>query len=84
MEVQEPQSTSKPLNFERSFTQFSPETVEQTGTSKARHLLGEAVKSMDEAQLETMVAQCEYLIDCWLDDYERKVFNGKTLSEMVK
>ena len=84
METQEPQSTSKPLNFERSFTQFSPETVEQTKTSKVRQLLGESSKDMDEAQLETMVAQCEYLIDCWLDDYERNIFSGKTLSEMVK
>ncbi|MEO8581226.1 MAG: hypothetical protein ABI425_01455 [Patescibacteria group bacterium] len=64
--------------------QFMPETAEQTKINKVRHILGERAKTIEDSQLETLIAQCEYLLDCWLDDYERNLFDGKTLKEIVK
>ncbi len=64
-------------------SQYLPETVEQSKLSKIRAMLGTAATELSDEQLETLTAQGEYLIDCWLDDYERQLFAGKTLQEMI-
>jgi hypothetical protein len=62
---------------------FYPESTQLTKANLARQMLGAAVSEMNDDQLEILVSQCEYLIDCWLDEYERNLLGGKTLKETL-
>lgn len=73
---------SSPALFQLA-TEFLPDTLEKSKIQKVRILLGSAVSEMSDEQLETFTAQCEYLLNCWLDEYERKIFAGKTLKELL-
>ena len=58
------------------------ESPELTKFNKARQLLGEKAKNISDEQLETFSAQFDYLINTWLDLYEKQLFDGKTLREI--
>lgn len=73
---------SSPSLFQLA-TDYLPDTLEKSKIQKVRSLLGGAVSEMSDEQLETFIAQCEYLLNCWLDEYERKIFQGKTLKELL-
>jgi len=76
---------------EQSVTNFKPfqaidncfiESQEKTKISKARQLLDQTAKDIPDEQLETFAAQFKYVINCWLDSYEKQLFDGKTLQEI--
>lgn len=48
-----------------------------------RELLKNYEIHMTEDELQTTVIQFQYLIDVWLNDIERQLFNGKTLDELL-
>ncbi len=76
--------TTEKYTFEHAFGNLLQEPIEQTKTMKARQILGESGKEIPDEQLEMFVSQMDYLINCWLDTYERKIFDGKTLREISK
>ncbi|HLL61167.1 MAG TPA: hypothetical protein VK338_05600 [Candidatus Nitrosocosmicus sp.] len=49
---------------------------------EARKILGEKVKDWTDEQIRDQVAIVKYLVESWLDEFERKTFDGKTLAEM--
>ncbi len=56
----------------------------QTKADKARQILGGGAIDISDDQLEPFTAQIDYLVNCWLDTYERHIFKGKTLREITK
>ena len=46
--------------------------------------MGDDVKDLSDEDLEVFLTEFQYLIDCWLDEYEKQVFNNKTLKELMK
>lgn len=38
---------------------------------------------MTEDELRQVVTEFQYLVDIWLNDVERQLFNGKTLDELL-
>ena len=71
-------------NVEQLLSTFLPELPEQTKLSKARQILGEQGRNITDDQLETFIAQFEFLLNCWLDSYEKQLFTGKTLKELTR
>jgi len=61
-----------------------PEQSEQTQLSRLKKLLGTSVESMSESELKVVLADFQVLIDAWLDMYERRVFGGNTLQDLLK
>lgn len=57
---------------------------EQNKFDKARKILGESGKEINDEQLENYVSEFEYLANCWLEIFERQVFEGKTLEELLR
>lgn len=57
--------------------------IQQLKAAKSRQILGETAKDIPDEQLEMFVAQFEYLISCWLDSFEKQLFEGKTLKEIT-
>ncbi len=50
---------------------------------KARELLGETAKKMTDAEVMDLTVKVEVLARGWMDMYERKIFKGKTVNELL-
>ena len=46
--------------------------------------MGDDVKDLSDEDLDVYLTNFQYLIDSWLDEYEKQVFNNKTLKEILK
>ena len=60
-----------------------PTQTEETKVSKTRRILGETARALSDEQIETIVTQFQFLVDSWLDEFEKDDFNGLTLKEVV-
>ena len=68
----------------RSIQEIFPEQeYDDKNIQKAKVILGDLANSFSKEDLRDIVAQVEYLAESWLDDFERDVFNGKTLNELL-
>lgn len=56
---------------------------EQTRIQKVRGIMGDWVTSMADEELEAYVTEFQYLIDEWLDEFERQAFDGDTLRQVL-
>ena len=50
---------------------------------KAREILGELAAELSDEELKTIVTEVQFLADSWLDEFERGIFAGKTLNELL-
>ncbi len=57
--------------------------MEDTDIEKAKTILGDIAKQMTDDQLKDTYVEIQYLVESWLDDYERSIFDGKTLRELL-
>ena len=48
-----------------------------------RELLIKENIHMTEDELQTTVTELQYLVDIWLNEIERQLFNGKTIDELL-
>ena len=69
--------------MESSFYMF-PESPEETKLRKARAILGEVAKDISDEELAIYLTQFEYLLDSWLDIYEKQIFNNLTLQQLLR
>ena len=51
---------------------------------EARKILGKVAEGMSDEQIQDQLTKIEYLTEGWLDQYEKSIFDGKTLSETVQ
>ena len=61
---------------------FAPQEEENKIARTKKHL-GEKAKLLTDEQIECITTEFQFLIDTWLDEYERDVFEGKTLQEIL-
>jgi hypothetical protein len=52
--------------------------------AKARKILGEVAASLTDSELQTYLTEFEFLLDSWIDEFERQVFDNKTLREVLR
>lgn len=62
---------------------FPEQEYEERNFQKAKQILGELANNFSQSELRDIVAQVEYLAESWLDDFERDIFEGKTLNEVL-
>lgn len=68
-------------NLINTLNQMFPEQTHEDKTlQKAKEILGNAYST---EEVKSLIASFEYLIDNWLELYERKVFNNKTVKELL-
>jgi hypothetical protein len=49
----------------------------------AKDALGSLSANFSETELGDVITEVEYLTESWLDEYERKIFDGLTLQELL-
>ena len=61
-------------------TMFPEQTHEDKILQRAKEILG---KDYSKEDVKSLIASFEYLIENWLEQYERKVFKNKTVKEIL-
>ena len=88
--VKENNSSASPLynpqkSAEEGLNALFPTHNEETKLQKARRVLGEEIASeVTDQQLEIFLTEVQFLLDSWLDSFERTMFDGLTLSQVLK
>ena len=49
-----------------------------------RKILGEVAVGMTDEEIKHQITCIDYLIRTWLDEYERSIFDGKTVQEFTR
>ena len=57
--------------------------IEQKDIDEARDILGDIAKDISDEDLKNMIVEIQFLVESWIDEYERKTFNGKTINELL-
>lgn len=88
---QQPASILKPkltpnlqaASIENVLQSLFPQQTEENKISRTRRILGETAKTFSDEQIECINSELQFLINNWLDEYEKDVFGGKTLKEVI-
>lgn len=75
------QNLQAPLENTLNF--LFPQKSEENKVARMRSRLGETARTLSDIQIEKVVAEFQFLIDAWLDEYEKEVFKGITLKEVL-
>lgn len=57
---------------------------EETRLFKARRIMGDVVAETSDEDLEIFLTEFQYLIDSWLDEFERLAYGSLTLKELLQ
>ncbi len=62
---------------------FPEQQYDEKDIQKAKEILGETAQQFTPVQLQEAVTKIQYLTEPWLDDFERNIFDGATLKELL-
>lgn len=79
----EPNSFNPQQSIETAINNIFPLASEENKTIKLRKALGETAKLLPDEQIEIIGTEFQFLIDSWMDDFEKEVFSGMTLKEVL-
>ncbi len=60
---------------------FPEQEYESKTIKRAREILGDKYTT---EEVKSMTASFEYLINAWMEEYERKIFDNKSLKELLR
>lgn len=63
---------------------FQEQDEKQKSVLEAREILGKPGEELSDEQVYDLVNEIQYLVDTWLEEYEKKVFDGKSLNELLQ
>jgi hypothetical protein len=70
-------------SLDNALSAIFPTTEQDNIITKTRRYLGEVGKEMSDAEIKNLASEFQFLIDSWLDMFERDAFQGKTLKEIM-
>jgi hypothetical protein len=50
---------------------------------ETRKILGKCAEGMTDEDIKHQITCIDYLVQTWMDEYERTIFDGKTLNEFI-
>lgn len=63
---------------------FADQNQEQRSILEAREILGDSAADISDEQVYELITEVQYLVDTWIEEFERNVFDGKTLQELLQ
>lgn len=76
-------SSNPQASIETVLNSMFPQQAEESKIAKTRKILNATAKTLSDEQIECINSEFQFLIDSWLDEYEKDVFNGMTLKEVL-
>jgi hypothetical protein len=70
-------------SLESTLNSIFPEKQQETKAIKAKKILGDLSSSYSDEKLENLVTDFQFLADSWLDLFEKGIFEGKTIKELL-
>lgn len=70
--------------FDSSLNKLFSNDREDSQIVKARAILGGTVAGVPDDELLTYLTEFQYLLDGWLDSFEKQIFCGKTLQQLER
>ena len=70
-------------SIEQVLNAIVPKQTEKNRINRTRKHLGEIATTLSDEQIDCITTEFQFLIDTWLDEYEKEVFDGKTLKEVL-
>lgn len=64
-------------------TLFPEQQYDENNLKKAKEILGTLTDEFTDEQLKVALTEIIFLSESWLDDFERKLFKGVTLQELL-
>ena len=72
------------LSISESLDAMFPEQKRQDkDLAQIKESLGELSKDLNNSELKAIATDIDYLVATWLDDFERTIFDGQTLREVL-
>ena len=78
-----PTSYNPQQSIETAINNIFPLASEENKTLRMRKVFGNAAQSLSNEQIETITTQFQFLVDSWMDEFEKEVFSGLTLKEVL-
>lgn len=70
--------------YEQVHQNFQEQNERQKTIQETRDILGKSAEELTDDQIFALVSEIQYLVDTWLEEYEQKIFEGKTLKELLQ
>ena len=71
-------------SLRKSLDELFPEQKhEDRSIQEAKRILGRRADKFTQEQLKDTITEIKYLVSTWLDDFERELFEGQTLKELL-
>ncbi len=67
----------------RTLSPFVSQANKESQLEKSRRILGEVASDIPDDDLQIFLTEIQYLINSWFDHYEKQVFNGQTLRQIL-
>lgn len=82
------QIVAKPLSISPSYAQaiqkmFPEQEREEKNIQLAKKSLGALATQFSPEKLKNVINEVEFLTETWLDEFERSIFKGLTLQELL-
>lgn len=82
--LKEQHPSPPPSTTQKMLDKLFPEQQKQEKTIKqTRAILGNLLQEFKQEELEEVITLLQYLTESWLDVYERDLFDGMTLNELL-
>ena len=71
-------------SFAHSLNELFPEQqYDEKDIKKTKEILGQLADALSPELLSEAVAEMQFLAKSWLDEFEKTIFDGKTLNELL-
>lgn len=70
--------------YEKVNQSFQEQNERLKTIQEARDILGNAAEELTDEQVYDLANEIQYLVDTWIEEYEKEVFDGKTLEELLQ
>ncbi len=81
--VPQPESPIDHGTYDKLNQIFEEQTEDQKIILEAREILGEDAAKCSDEQLINLISEMKYLLETWMEEFERSIFDGKTLNELI-
>jgi len=71
-------------NIENALKAIFLDSKEESRLQLARRILGDIALEITDEELLRCITEFQYLADSWLDDFEKQIFDDKTLNQVLK
>lgn len=71
-------------SLESKLQQIFPNSQEESKVKIARKIMGEEISVLSDGELEVFITEFQYLVESWMDEFEKMILNGLTLKQIMR